>query len=100
MRTLFLLLFMMLAMGTVSAQKVKATATKKTEQTTKKTEQTTKAAEPTSTNGTKKCFVDANKNGVCDKYEKKTCKSGNGTGAEDCRGNIQNRQKKASTPRS
>lgn len=26
------------------------------------------------------CYVDANKNGVCDKFEDKTCKTGDGTG--------------------
>lgn len=34
-----------------------------------------------------KCFVDANKNSLCDKIEKKTCKIGNGTGYADCKTN-------------
>lgn len=37
------------------------------------------------TTGKKPCYVDANNNKVCDKYENHTCKGGNGTGAPDCR---------------
>lgn len=33
----------------------------------------------------KPCYVDANNNKVCDRYENHTCKGGNGTGAPDCR---------------
>lgn len=32
----------------------------------------------------KSCYVDSNKNKICDKYEKKSCKIGNGTGTENC----------------
>lgn len=32
----------------------------------------------------KSCYVDSNKNKICDKYEKKSCKIGNGTGNENC----------------
>lgn len=39
----------------------------------------------TTTNGKKACYVDANNNKVCDKYENHTCKGGNGTGALDCK---------------
>lgn len=39
------------------------------------TAQTPKSAEPTNQDNKKSCYVDANKNGVCDNYENKTCKS-------------------------
>jgi hypothetical protein len=42
-------------------------------------------AAKTTVDGKKPCYVDANNNKVCDKYENHTCKSGNGTGAPDCR---------------
>lgn len=42
-------------------------------------------AQTTATTGKKPCYVDANNNKVCDKYENHTCKGGNGTGAPDCR---------------
>lgn len=32
----------------------------------------------------KECFVDANANGVCDKFEAKTCANGSGTGLPNC----------------
>jgi len=32
----------------------------------------------------KSCYVDANKNNVCDKYENKTCTKGNGQGQANC----------------
>lgn len=31
----------------------------------------------------KSCYVDANKNGVCDKHEDGSCKTGNGKGLQD-----------------
>jgi hypothetical protein len=31
----------------------------------------------------KSCYVDANKNGVCDKHEDKSCTKGNGKGLQD-----------------
>lgn len=39
------------------------------------------------------CFVDANKNGICDRHEDGTCTVGNGKGAQDGsgRGNGQGR---------
>lgn len=89
----FLLIVAMVGfVNVVSAQTVKAPKSSKET----KTGQTVKPAG--STKGTKKCFVDADKNGVCDKYESKTCKTGNGTGTEDCRGNKTNkRETKASS---
>jgi hypothetical protein len=42
-------------------------------------------AQTATTTGKKPCYVDENNNKVCDKYESHICKTGNGTGAPDCR---------------
>nr|WP_320058077.1 hypothetical protein [uncultured Bacteroides sp.] len=90
-KVFFLLLAMVATMGMASAQTAKAAKSSKVT----KTSQTVK---PASAKGTKKCFVDADKNGVCDKYENKTCKTGNGTGAEDCRGNKADKKQAEVSP--
>lgn len=46
---------------------------------------TTGVLAQTATTGKKPCYVDENNNKVCDKYESHICKTGNGTGAPDCR---------------
>jgi hypothetical protein len=39
----------------------------------------------TASTGKRPCYVDANNNKVCDRYESHTCKGGNGTGAPNCK---------------
>lgn len=50
--------------------------------------------ETSKTESKKSCYVDANKNGVCDKSEDKSCKEGNGQGLHNgngcCGGNHNN----------
>lgn len=46
-----------------------------------------KETKSTTTESKKSCYVDANNNNLCDKYEDKSCTTGNGKGLQDGSGN-------------
>jgi len=68
-KEILIVLALITTIGIVSAQNNKTTATKSEVK--------------------KECYVDANKNNVCDKNENKTCTVGNGKGLRDGSGNGQ-----------